>query len=76
MSPKSLNQLLSEYGYEETYDNEIPHYVHYNISQENALKAFKNWLAGKLIAGNEKATPSNDVILKLLAEIEDGEYKP
>lgn len=73
MSPKSLNQLLSEYGYEETYDNEIPHYVHYNISQENALKAFKKWLAGKLVAGNEKATPHNDVILKLLAELKDGD---
>ncbi len=44
---KTIIQLLREYGYEETYDNEIPHYVHYNISQENALRAFKEWLEQK-----------------------------
>ena len=39
------------------------------------IKAFKKWLAGKLVAGSEKATPHNDVILKLLAEIKDGANK-
>jgi len=39
------------------------------LSIENAKLAVVEWLAGKLVAGSEKATPSNDVILKLLAEI-------
>ncbi|NLD64964.1 MAG: hypothetical protein GX648_00135 [Crenarchaeota archaeon] len=39
------------------------------------IKAFKKWLAGKLVAGNEKANSHNDVILKLLAELKDGENK-
>ncbi len=46
------------------------------LSIENAKLAVVDWLAGKLIAGSEKATPHNDVILKLLAELKDGEYKP
>jgi len=33
-------------------------------------KAVRDWLAGKLVAGSEKATPSNDVILKLLHELD------
>ena len=28
------------------------------------------------VAGNEKANSHNEVILKLLAELKDGEYKP
>ena len=46
------------------------------LSIENAKLAVVEWLAGKLVAGNEKATPYNDVILKLLHELKDGEYKP
>ena len=46
------------------------------LSIENAKLAVVEWLAGKLVAGSEKANPHNDVILKLLAEIKDGEYKP
>lgn len=38
-------------------------------------KAVSDWLAGKLVAGSEKATSHNDVILKLLAELKDGENK-
>lgn len=46
------------------------------LSIENAKLAVEEWLSGKLVAGSEKATPSNDVILKLLHELKDGEYKP
>lgn len=46
-----------------------------DVDIEPAIKAFKKWLAGKLVAGSEKATPHNDVILKLLAEIKDGANK-
>ena len=45
------------------------------LSIENAKLAVVEWLAGKLVAGSEKATPHNDVILKLLAEIKDGANK-
>ena len=34
------------------------------------INAFKKWLAGKLVAGSEKATSHNDVILKLLHELD------
>ncbi|MDI9576813.1 MAG: hypothetical protein QM398_01580 [Thermoproteota archaeon] len=40
-----------------------------------SIRVFREWLAGKLVAGSEKATPYNDVILKLLAEIKDGANK-
>lgn len=39
------------------------------------IKAFKKWLAGKLVAGSEKANSHNEVILKLLHELKDGESK-
>jgi hypothetical protein len=48
-------------------------YVAGYLSIENAKLAVVEWLAGKLVAGSEKATPHNEVILKLLAEIKDGE---
>ena len=38
-----------------------------------SIKVFRRWLSGKLVAGNEKATPHNEVILKLLAELKDGQ---
>lgn len=41
-----------------------------DVDIKPAIKAFKKWLAGKLIAGNEKATPHNEVILKLLHELD------
>ena len=34
------------------------------------INAFKKWLAGKLVAGSEKANSHNEVILKLLAELD------
>ncbi len=46
------------------------------LSIENAKLAVVEWLAGKLVAGNEKANSHNDFILKLLHELKDGEYKP
>lgn len=46
------------------------------LSLENAKLAVVEWLAGKLIAGSEKANSHNEVILKLLAELKDGENKP
>ena len=45
------------------------------LSIENAKLAVVEWLAGKLVAGSEKANPHNDVILKLLHELKDGESK-
>ena len=45
------------------------------LSTENAKLAVVEWLAGKLVAGSEKATPHNEVILKLLAELKDEEGK-
>ena len=46
-----------------------------DVDIEPAIKAFKNWLAGKLVAGNEKANSHNEVILKLLHELKDEEGK-
>lgn len=45
------------------------------LSIENAKLAVVEWLAGKLVAGSEKANSHNEVILKLLAELKDGENK-
>ena len=45
--------------------------IHINL----IIKAVTEWVSGKLVAGNEKATPYNDVILKLLHELKDGEKK-
>lgn len=43
------------------------------LSIENAKLAVVEWLAGKLVAGNEKANSHNDFILKLLHELKDEE---
>ncbi len=51
-------------------------YVVSGLSIDNAKLAVEEWLSGKLVAGNEKANFHNEVILKLLAELKDGEYKP
>lgn len=45
------------------------------LSIENAKLAVVEWLAGKLVAGSEKANSNNEVILKLLHELKDGENK-
>lgn len=45
------------------------------LSIENAKLAVAEWLAGKLVAGSEKANSHNEVILKLLHELKDGENK-
>jgi len=34
------------------------------------IKAVTEWVSGKLVAGNEKANSHNEVILKLLAELD------
>lgn len=39
------------------------------------INAFKKWLAGKLVAGSEKANAYNDVILKLLHELKEKEVE-
>ncbi len=41
-----------------------------DVDLDPAIKGVKKWLAGKLVAGNEKATPYNEVILKLLHELD------
>ena len=51
---KTLKQHLQENGYEETWDNELPHYIHYTISQEQALKAVKEWLQEHLDWASKK----------------------
>jgi hypothetical protein len=43
--------------------------------QSEFLRLTREWLAGKLIAGSEKANSHNEVILKLLHELKDGENK-
>ena len=40
------------------------------LSIENAKLAVVEWLAGKLVAGSEKANSHNEVILKLLHELD------
>ena len=45
-------------------------YVAGYLSIDNAKLAVIEWLAGKLIAGSEKANSHNEVILKLLHELD------
>ncbi|MDI9577912.1 MAG: hypothetical protein QM398_07250 [Thermoproteota archaeon] len=40
--------------------------IHINL----IIKAVTEWVSGKLVAGSEKANPHNDVILKLLHELD------
>ena len=67
MSKKNLKQIFRENGY--AVNTDIQKGIG-NLCVENVLKCVKKWLAGKLVAGSEKATPSNDVILKLLHELD------
>ena len=39
------------------------------------INAFKKWLAGKLVAGSEKANAYNDVIFLLLHELDKQQEK-
>lgn len=61
---EQINKLSTRYSKEENV-----------LSEADAKLAVVKWLSGKLVAGNEKATPYNDVILKLLHELKDGEKK-
>ena len=61
---EQINKLSTRYSKEENV-----------LSESDAKLAVVKWLSGKLIAGNEKATPHNEVILNLLAELKDGENK-
>ena len=69
-----LRQLLNdsslkEFTYDESFENKIDYAV------DEVIKVFRRWLSGKLVAGSEKATPHNDVILKLLHELKNAENK-
>ena len=70
-----LRQLLNDsYLKEFTYDSQsFENKIDYAVDE--VIKVFRRWLSGKLVAGSEKATQYNDVILKLLAELKDGEKK-
>ena len=56
---EQINKLSTRYSKEENV-----------LSESDAKLAVIAWLSGKLIAGNEKATSHNEVILKLLHELE------
>ena len=72
MSKKNLKQIFRENGY--AVNTDIQKGIG-NLCVENVLKCVEKWLAGKLIAGSEKANSYNEVILKLLHELKDEEGK-
>ena len=65
-----LRQLLNDSSLKEfTYDEQsFENKIDYAVDE--VIKVFRRWLSGKLVAGSEKANSHNEVILKLLHELD------